>query len=413
MKTLKNTWIILAGFAMAFWAPESRAASSVTIDNVVQRWPWNNKLDITYTVSGGQDVSQVIYRKLIFTCVIDGVTNVIDGVRDVGANASDGQHTVTWTAPSGYRTDKCTMSAALYESDTPSGDDYMIVNLETGEVSYEGILASQEASDLRYNNGWYKTTNMVFRKISAGTTYQVGDATFADNLKREWLVDRDFYVGIFMVTQWQYAKITGSNPSGHQQDAEGNKAIYRPVTGVRYSQFRNFAAPGESVPQSENQDGVSFLQRLNAITRNKLDFDLPTEVMWEIAARANVDTPHFWGNNWSTGNHNEYVIHSGNAGGLPMEVGKLKPNAFGLFDVTGNMWEFCRDAAFSNKLHENGNLWTAVSADGVGDRRLRGGATWGNEFSQMSFCLGSRGSADSGYGGANSYNSFRVACVMK
>ena len=153
------------------------AMPTVEIKKVAQRWPWNNKLDITYEVTGGQDVSQNIFRRLVFTAVIDGVTNVIDGVHDLGANASSGVHTVTWTAPSGHRTDNCTMSAALYPSDTPSGDDYMIVNLETREVSYEGLLATQADSNNRYNDGWYKTTNMVFRKVAAGGPYPVGQSS--------------------------------------------------------------------------------------------------------------------------------------------------------------------------------------------------------------------------------------------
>ena len=57
--------------------------------------------------------------------------------------------------------------------------------------------------------------------------------------------------------------------------------------------------------------------------------------------------------------------------------------------------------------------WTATVADGVNNRRVRGGATWGNSFTHMAFCLGNRSSAGSGYDGANSYNSFRVAWVAK
>ena len=410
-KAMKSRVLTLIGAAAM--AGSAAAASTVTIDSVTQRWPWNNKLDIAYTVAGGQDVSQGIYRKLVFTCVINGETNIIDGVSDVGANASDGSHVVTWTAPSGYRTDNCTMSAALYESDTPSSDDYIIVTLEMHKVSYEGLLASQEASNLRYNDGWYKTTNMVFRKVAAGGTYRTGDSTYADDLTKYWTTDRDYYIGVFLVTQWQYKKLVGSNPAGHQTDASGNLAIYRPVTGVRWSQFRNFAAPNESVPQTISSDGISFLQKLNDITGNKFGFDLPTEVMWEIAARANVSTPHFWGNNWGTNNQDEYVIHSGNAGGMPMEVGKVKPNVWGLFDVAGNIWEFCRDVATSNKIPDCVDPWTATVADGVNNRRVRGGATWGNSFTHMSFCLGNRSSASSGYDGANSYNGFRVAWVAK
>ena len=186
-------------FAVCLIVCAVAAAVDITSVSAKQRWPWNNKIDITYEVTGGQDVSKDIYRRLVFTAVIDGSTHVIDGVRDLGANASDGVHTVTWTAPAGYRTSNCTMSAALYPSDTPSGDDYMIVNLETGKVSYEGLLASQEASDRRYNDIWYKTTNMVFRKVAAGGPYPVGDTAtnLSNNSPTNRMADRAYYIGIY------------------------------------------------------------------------------------------------------------------------------------------------------------------------------------------------------------------------
>ena len=75
--------------------PMAANASSITIDSVTQRWPWNNKLDITYTVSGGQDVAAGVFAKIVFTATIAGQTYTIDGVHDIGANASNGTHTVT------------------------------------------------------------------------------------------------------------------------------------------------------------------------------------------------------------------------------------------------------------------------------------------------------------------------------
>ena len=74
-------------------------AASITIDSVTQRWPWNNKVDITYTVTDGQNVAAGVYAKLVFTATIAGQTYTIDGVHDIGASASDGTHTVTWTPP--------------------------------------------------------------------------------------------------------------------------------------------------------------------------------------------------------------------------------------------------------------------------------------------------------------------------
>lgn len=191
------------------------AAPSVTINSVTQRWPWNNKVDITYTIGDGQDVASARYYRLAFTAVIgDTVTNIIDGVHDVGADTSTGTHTVTWTAPSGYRTDNFKVSASLYTATEPAGDDYMIVNLGSGEVTYEGLYATQDDSNTRYNTETYKSDYLVLRKVPAGGTYQTGYSAYSTyNAVQNWTTDRDYYIGIYPVTQAQYVKLGLGNPS--------------------------------------------------------------------------------------------------------------------------------------------------------------------------------------------------------
>ncbi len=103
-------------------------AASVTIDSVTQRWPWNNKIDITYTVTDGQTLTSTgndVYMRLVFNATIGGNSYTINGVNDIGASASSGQHTVTWTPPEDLKVkaSDCTMTATLYSADNPSGDD--------------------------------------------------------------------------------------------------------------------------------------------------------------------------------------------------------------------------------------------------------------------------------------------------
>ena len=143
-------------------------ASSITIDSVAQRWPFNNKLDITYTIDGGQDAANGLFCRVVFTASVDNVAYEIDG-RKIGANASDGRHTATWTLPDGLKASNCTMTAALLGAENPSGDDYMIVDLSSGDVTFEGLLGTgaegQTASNARYNTDTYKTTKMALRKV--------------------------------------------------------------------------------------------------------------------------------------------------------------------------------------------------------------------------------------------------------
>jgi len=346
--------------AIAAFAATVASAASITVDRVAQRWPWNNKVDIYYTVHGGQDVTGSTFARIEFTANIGGTVTNVNG-NAIGASASDGEHVATWTAPTGLRATDCTMTAQLIAADAPSGDDYMIVDLATGAVTYEGLLASQDDSNDRYNTAEYKTGKMVLRKVprwadraslpntaslpAAG--YPTGDNTnYADtNSETNWVTKHAYYIGIFPVTQNQYQNITGSNPSWYKDDVAGNLAAHRPVEGniTWYSLRRptgdssDFASTSK-IPSVSSNTGT-FFQRLNYKTG--LYFDLPTAIMNEIALRAGTTTVFYYGSD----NYWDYVVCSRNGTELtsPVAVGSKKPNCWGLYDMVGNVIQLLLD----------------------------------------------------------------------
>ena len=400
-------WIILALIAVT--SGVAPAESSITVDGVAQRWPWNNKLDITYTVSGGQDVEAGVFAKVEFTATIDGNPYDIDG-SSIGANASNGTHTATWTVPSGLRAKGCTMGARLLSSDSPSGDDYMVVDLDTGAVTYEGLLATQDASNRRYLNDIYKTDKLLLRKVAGGREYWVGDWRDETHKWRTWPVDRDFYIGVYPVTQYQYKKLCDGNPSSCTSEKQGNEIRLRPVETVSWNDLRVAGtAPTTPIPASASGDGT-FFQRLNHKTRRY--FDLPTEVMFEIAERASLEKPHtyYWGSDTSAGR--EYAICSENSSGSTVAVGSLSPNNWGIYDTAGNVWEWCLD---DNSLDM---LWKGVDAlvpaCASGEKRMRRG---GGPFNQsvvsneLNFRASTRASSFPDASGNNI--GFRVSYIEK
>lgn len=355
--------------AIAAFAATVASAASITVDRVAQRWPWNNKVDIYYTVHGGQNVEGSTFARIEFTANIGGSEKAIDG-NAIGASASDGEHVATWTAPAGLRASDCTMTARLIASDAPSGDDYMIVNLSTGAVTYEGLLASQDDSNDRYNTAEYKTGKMVLRKVprwsdraalpnaaslpAAG--YPTGDNTnYPDtNSETNWVTKRAYYIGIFPVTQNQYQNITGSNPSWYKAEEEGNLAAHRPVEGnISWYLLRrptddssDFASISK-IPSVSSNTGT-FFQRLNYKTG--LYFDLPTAIMNEIALRAGTTTEFPYGND----NYWDYVVCSKNdvTRNGPMAVGSKEPNDWGLYDMVGNVMQMLLDdKSLSNRAN--------------------------------------------------------------
>lgn len=385
--TRKGAVQALFPFVVCFAACVSAgAATTISVDSVVQRWPWNNKVDITYTVSGGQDVAAGRYCRIVFTTVIDGQTVTIDGVKDIGAPADDGTHTVTWTLPDGVLSTNCTMSAAVYSADVPSGDDYLIVDLTRtdGNIVYEGLFATQDASNTRYNADVYKTDRLVLRKVPAGGPYPTGDSVRYNtaNAATTWRTARDYYIGVFPVTQYQYEKICGSNPASCKTEIEGNVTAHRPVENVSWNDLRlATTAPTSSIPAVASNTGT-FLQRLNYMTGNAFGFDLPTEVMFELAQRAGATTRYSWGSEVSA----DYVVCQENAGGSTVAVGSRLPNAWGLYDTAGNVWEWCLDdgSGFPTNLADAPDPFTPACS-GHAHRRNRGGGRYTHEIGNDAF----------------------------
>lgn len=397
---------------LAIAAMSASAATTITVDSVVQRWPWNNKVDITYTISGGQDLAGGNYQKIVFTTVIDGITYTIDGVKDVGASANAGTHTVTWTLPSGVKSTSCTMSAAIYAAAAPSGDDYMIIDLTktSDNVMYEGLLATQDASNGRYNTATYKTDKLVLRKVSAGGPYPTGDSVnYSSGANADssttWTTDRDYYIGVFPVTQYQYQLLYGSNPSGKKSTIAGNEVTHRPVEMVSWDDLRlSTTAPTSSIPAVASNSGT-FFQRLNYITGNRYGFDLPTEVMFEIAERAGATTTYYWGNTMVA----DYVVCSDNSGSSTVAVGSRLPNAWGLYDTAGNVWEWCLDDRVNGDLTGRTDVFTPAWASGTA-RRYRGGGQWGNSSTSEYFRASSRfGDTSSRQGNIRGFRVSRIA----
>ena len=199
---------------------------------------------------------------------------------------------------------------------------YMIVDLtKTGK---RAITYLDEAP----KGGWsdeFKTKKIALRKIAPGSFEYLKGKFFK--------ITKPFYIGVFEVTQKQYEMTMKTNPSS--KDTRGDM---RPVDSVSYIDIRG-SNKGLGWPKDGVVDGNSYLGKLRK--RIGLDFDLPTEVQWEYACRAGT-----------TGDFNVDGIEmvklgkcadNGGMSDFHVKVGSFMPNAWGLYDMHGNVWERCVD----------------------------------------------------------------------
>ena len=322
-----------------------------------QRYPWNGKVDIRFEVVG--DVTAIKPGAVPVLAV--SATNTVSGetwdaeslTGDTGTE--EGWHEILW--------DLDAQGLDIYSSDIvftvgyrgnvqtngSSPGKYCVIDLSGGAnaTTYPVSYLDSEPT-----GGWtdeYKTAKLVLRRIDPGT-FMMGDISASKAV--EVALTKPFYMGVFEVTQKQYGLVTGQNPSS----IKGNGM---PVDRVSWQAIRG----NNNWPDVKTVTASSFVGLIQ--TKTGLKFDLPTEAQWEYACRAGTATSYYWGDSMD----GDYAWYWDNSTNLIHEAGTKRPNAWGLYDMIGNVNEWCLDW-YQDKLPGGENPEGYTSGRG---RAVRGG----------------------------------------
>ena len=295
----------------------------------------------------------------------------------------------------------------LCHADDGEKKTYLIVNLETGESHY-----SEQPPDL--NSDVCRTTELWLRHVPAGpftmgsNLDEIGVWKDHDMTPHPVTISKDFYIGIFEITQKQWQLIHCDNPSCYLGDC-------RPVERVSFKVIRGDGPEGGAgwPRMGHAVDDSSFLGMLRKKT-GKL-FDLPTDAEWEYACRAETITSLNSGKNlirkMRDPNMAEVGRYYSNRGdgkggyGEHTKVGCYMPNAWGIYDMHGNVSEWCLDWWGSNTFSNMPVTDPQGMPNGI-TRVMRGGS-W---IDYAQFCrsgLRRDANPDTGY----HYFGFRVICL--
>ena len=309
---------------------------------VNQRWPWSEKVDVDFILSGETNDVEVT-----------ATWDAHPAPYRLGTlfSVAPGQRRLTWDpASSPFRGQTLTGFTVSVSNAAASAHNYVVVDLVNGGYEFMAEPPS---------GGWtaeHTSSNMVFRRIPAGT-YTLGEpvetfshlqhynpesVTTVNCNRRTVTFTSDFYVAIFKYTVAQHDCLsTGTAGTGYTPQT----LSYNDLRGEKSTESGDWPTTGYKVAAE------SVVAKLREKAGAGLVIDLCEEEQWEVAARANTTT--FWPTGGTiddsftthTNQVNGFIAWLGNGGSASTMVGARTDNGWGLFDVVGLAGEWTLDTA--------------------------------------------------------------------
>ena len=313
----------------------------------------DGRMKITYTLDAPAIVSVELRAngERLPAAAAEGLAGAVNRIVPAGT------HTVTWNACSGWNGNNAAVTARVTASATNSLPLYLAIDLSGGTdaSTWPVMYFADEASvPGGVTNKTWKTTAMLFRRIDPtdsvgfvmGCAYEHASNRhpLREHPVRVWLT-KPYYMAVFETTNAQWVRLGGADCATDRYYL-GSMA---PVDKMRYTYVRG-SDKGLQWPEVAEPDDASAAGYFRL--RTGLAVDIPTEAQWEWACQAGAG---------DTVANYDWVVHPDGTKMLqfsgdnrvhpqydfdeagPREVGSFPPNAFGLYDMEGNAWEFARD----------------------------------------------------------------------
>lgn len=337
------------------------------ISNVRVTQKGNSSVSVMYDLAGADGIVTVDFLTngvSIGQSNIGGLKGEVNKLVEKGTDRSFfWRPASSW--PDSVRIKEAVLTARVTAWTENAPPDYLVVDLDapTDHRYYE----TAAAVPLGVTNVLYKTSKVAFRRIhAANMTFPMGspadepghgEGNAADDLLigletvHMVTLTNDFYLGVYELTQEQYRRIKDEETLGGYF-TEGDEAAVRPRDSIsKYHLTEAFHHPASFANRAKAEPG-SLIGKFRGKTGLSRCI-LPTDAEWEFACRAGEYDAFYWGGGLSTdeegaylnGEIDEYAWYEANSGGTTHPVGTKKPNAWGLYDMIGNVAEMTLDLA--------------------------------------------------------------------
>lgn len=374
----------MGGMAFAMTTPQ--------VTNVRMEQDESHRVTISYSI----DAPAIVTLSIETNTLANGAGEWIDiGAANLGSLSGDvqaimktaGEKTIIWKPTMSWPgqvipDNRVRAVITAYSLDAPP--DYLVVNL--AKPSEKAFFATAEAIPDGIGASRYKTDYLVLRKIPAANVAWRMGSPVTEACRDKWneiphrvTLSKDFYLGVYEVTQAQFRRVMGSNPSYY---ADAPDADVRPVESATPNVFAG-ADGSDMTSPSFVPPVTSFTGKLRSLAVDGIAYTLPTEAQFEFACRAGAGGGLYTGKESTEKNLSAIAWHAGNWAQDPVSVangncnqthavGLLQPNAFGLYDMIGNVSEWMMDGPAQATAAEAVDPCDGAIA--AGTRIMRGGS---------------------------------------